>query len=109
MYKDYKVNEKIIESTLLLKEKHPTLVPPFSEAIEECMRLEYDRYIEHSYSNDETKLDELCIKLAVAISETAASLGHDFVYVPFRIHYKIRHANVTRPVQTVNFLKPLMD
>lgn len=109
MYKDYTINANLIASTTLLVKKYPSLVLPFLEALEECINVAYKWDVEHSSIRDETEFERLCMKFAMAISELADQLGSDFIYVPYRMHYKIRQAYVSRPNETVNFLKPLMN
>lgn len=109
MYKDYTVNANLIASTTLLVKKYPSLVLPFLEALEECISNAYKWDVEHAPTRDETEFDRLCLKFAHAISELADELESDFIYVPRRMHYKIRQANVSRPNETVNFLKPLVS
>lgn len=108
MYKDYTVNANLIASTTFLVKKYPSLVLPFLEALEECTSVAYKWDVGDLSTIDETEFDRLCLQFAMAISELADQLGSDFIYVPYRMHYKIRQAHVSRPNETVNFLKPLM-
>jgi hypothetical protein len=108
MYKDYTVDANLIASTTFLAKNYPLLVLPFLDALGELINIEYKREVEHSSNKDETEFEALCLKFAQAISELADELGSDIIYVPLKMYYKIRQSYVSRPNETVNFLKPLM-